>query len=137
MTHVLVFLAAAVGAVAGAAHARPLGLLAGGFVLSSGVLGTARIIHYEMYEHFLDADIEAQLNMLTSFSALLAGPLVLLVLARKGVGRTPAGGAPGLWGGSGPWGAQPPGNPPYGAPGQPPAQAPGFGPPPASPPPRW
>ncbi|MEI5035260.1 hypothetical protein RB201_28975 [Streptomyces sp. S1A(2023)] len=103
-------------------------------MLSSGVLGTARIIHYEMYEHFLDADIEAQLNMLTSFSALLAGPLVLLVLARKGVGRTPAGGAPGPWGGSGPWGVQPPGHPPYGAPGQPPAQAPGFGPPPASPP---
>ncbi|MBT2898699.1 hypothetical protein [Streptomyces sp. McG3] len=145
VTHVLMFLVAAVGAVAGAAHARPLGLIAGGFVLTSGVLGTARIIHYEMYEHFLDTDIEAQLNMLSSVSSLLVGPVVIIVLARKGVGRTPAGGAPGPWGGGGPWGAQPPGYPPaQTAPGQqPPApgfgppQGGGFGPPPSSPPPRW
>lgn len=144
VAHVLMFLVAAVGAVAGAAHARPLGLIAGGFVLSSGVLGTARIVHYEMYEQFFDTDIEAQLNMLSSFSALLAGPVVLLVLARKGAGRTPAGGAPGPWGGAGPWGAQPPGYPPpRTAPGQqPPAPGfgppqGGFGPPPSSPPPRW
>ncbi|MFH9392891.1 hypothetical protein [Streptomyces sp. NPDC017556] len=137
VAHVLMFLVAAVGAVAGAAHARPLGLIAGGFVLSSGVLGTARIVHYEMYEQFIDMDIEAQLNMLTSISSLLAGPIVILVLARKGAGRTPAGGAPGPWGGDGPWGVQPPGYPPPQAvPGQQPP-VPGFGPPPSSPPPRW
>ncbi|WP_097870107.1 hypothetical protein [Streptomyces sp. rh34] len=144
VTHVLMFLVAAVGAVAGAALARPLGLIAGGFVLSSGVLGTARVIHYEMYEQFTTLDVEAQLNMLSSVSSLLVGPVVLIVLARKGVGRTPVGGAPGPWGGVGPWGVQPPAHAPHQPPGQqPPApgfgppQGGGFGPPPSSPPPRW
>ncbi|MFF3824842.1 hypothetical protein ACFYXN_13375 [Streptomyces griseus] len=140
VTHVLMFLAAAGGALTGAAHARPLGLIAGGFVLSSGVLGTARVVHYEMYERFFDADLEAQLNMLTSVAALIVGPVVIIVLARKDVERIPAGGVPGPWGGGGPWGARPPGHPPpHVAPGYPPPQAPpgqqppapGFGPPPA------
>ncbi|WP_405437568.1 hypothetical protein [Streptomyces anulatus] len=130
VTHVLMLLVAAVGAVVGAAHARALGLIAGGFVLSSGVVGVARIVHYEMYEQFLDLDIEAQLNMLTSLSSLLVGPVVIVVLARRGVERIPVGGAPGPWGGGGAWGAQQPGYPP-------PQAAPGFGPPPSSPPPRW
>lgn len=137
VTHILMLLVAAVGAVAGAAHARALGLIAGGFVLSSGVVGTVRIVHYEMYEQFLDLDIEAQLNMLTSVSSLLVGPVVIVVLARKGAERTLVGGAPGPWGGGGPWGAQPSGYPPpQAAPGQQPP-APGFGPPPSSQPPRW
>ncbi|EGE42006.1 hypothetical protein ACIQUZ_27055 [Streptomyces griseus] len=139
VTHVLMFLAAAGGALTGAAHARPLGLIAGGFVLSSGVLGTARVVHHEMYERFFDADLEAQLNMLTSVAALIAGPVVIIVLARKDVERIPAGGVPGPWGGGGPWGAPPPGHPPHVAPGYPPPQAPpgqqppapGFGPPPS------
>ncbi|MFJ6514953.1 hypothetical protein ACIQMO_13670 [Streptomyces sp. NPDC091406] len=148
---ILIFLVAAVGAVAGAVHARPLGLFAGGFVLCSGVLGMTRIINFEMYERFLDLDTEAQLNLLSFVSSLLVGPVVLVLLARKGVRRT-SGGPQGPWGGSGPWGVQPPGHPPAGipgqpagAPGQPPAPAPGFGPPqggdfgppPSSPPPRW
>ncbi|WP_258044203.1 hypothetical protein [Streptomyces sp. SM11] len=129
-TIILMLLVAAVGAVAGAAHARPLGLIAGGFVLSYGVLGMARIIHYEMYERFIDLDIEAQLNMLSLVFSLLVGSVVILILARKAAPRA-SGGLPGPWGGgAGPWGAQPPGHPPYGAPGQPPAPAPGFGPPP-------
>ncbi|MFD4024941.1 hypothetical protein ACFWRV_15695 [Streptomyces sp. NPDC058576] len=141
---ILMALVAAVGAVVGAVHARPLGLIAAGFVFSSGVLGTARIIHFEMYERFTDLDIEAQLNLLSILSSLLVGPVVIILLARKGVERA-SGGHPGPWGGAGPWGVQPPGYPPAQASGQPPAPAPGFGPPPgggfgpppASPPPRW
>lgn len=88
-------------------------------MLSSGVVGVARIVHYEMYEQFLDLDIEAQLNMLTSLSSLLVGPVVIIVLARRGVERIPVGGAPGPWGGGGAWGAQQPGYPPpQAAPGQ-------------------
>ncbi|WP_217227377.1 hypothetical protein [Streptomyces anulatus] len=143
-TQILMFLVAAVGGVAGAAYARPLGLMAGGFVLTSGVLGVARIVHYEMYEQFIDLDIEAQLNVLSFVSSLLFGPVVLVVLARKGVERRPVGGPQGPWGGAGPWGVQPPGHSPaQAAPGQqPPAPGfgppqGGFGPPPSSPPPRW
>ncbi|MFI1932718.1 hypothetical protein [Streptomyces sp. NPDC020330] len=139
VTHILMLLVAAVGAVAGAAFARPLGLIAGGFVLSLGVLGMARVIHYEMYEQFTTLAIEAQLDMLTSVSSLLVGPVVLIVLARKGVGRAPVGGAPGPWGGVGPWGVQPPAHAPHqpSAPAFGPPQGGGFGPPPTSPPPRW
>ncbi|MFK4216204.1 hypothetical protein [Streptomyces sp. NPDC020880] len=121
---ILMFLAAAVGAVAGAAHARPLGLLAGGFALSSGVLGVARIIHFELYREFPDLGIEMQLNLLSFVTSLLAGAAVLVVLARKGVERAPTGGAPGPWDG---WGAP--------APGFGPPQGGGFGPPPSAPPP--
>ncbi|MGY5070790.1 hypothetical protein [Streptomyces griseus] len=148
--HILIFLVAAVGAVAGAAYARPLGLIGGGFMLASGVLGVARIVHFEMYERYFDMEFEAQLNMLSFVLSLLIAPIVLTVLALKGGPRTP-GGSPGPWGGSGPWGVQPPGYPPAAgpgvppqAPGHPPAPAPGFGPPqgggfgppPSSPPPR-
>ncbi|MDQ0986788.1 hypothetical protein [Streptomyces sp. V2I9] len=148
---VLVFLVAAVGAVAGAVHARPLGLFAGGFVLCSGVLGVARAIHFEMYERFPDLGLEEQLNLLSFVSSLLVGPVVIVLLARKGVHRA-AGGPSGPWGGAGPWGGHPapgiPGQPPapgqsaapgFGAPpgGFGPPQGGGFGPPPSSPPPRW
>ncbi|MFE1481240.1 hypothetical protein ACFW80_10120 [Streptomyces fimicarius] len=138
------FLVAAVGAVAGAAYARPLGLIAGGFLLSSGVLGVGRGIRFELYERFTSQDIETQLNMLSFVASLIAGVAVLVLLARKGVQRIPVGGAPGPWGGGGPWGAQPSGYPPpQAAPGQQPPtpgfgppQGGGFGPPPSSPPPR-
>ncbi|MEV1046270.1 hypothetical protein [Streptomyces sp. NPDC049916] len=148
-TTVMVFLVAAVGAVAGAAFARPLGLVAGGFALCSGVLGVARVVHFEMYERFPDLGTETQLNILSFVSSLLVGPVVIVLLARKGVDRTP-GGLPGPWGGTGPGGAPQPWGPPWpsrlpaAAPGfgPPPGgdagpPAPGFGPPPESPPPRW
>ncbi|MGW4838498.1 hypothetical protein [Streptomyces globisporus] len=142
---ILMFLVAAVGAVAGAAYARPLGLIAGGFLLSSGVLGVVRGIRFELYERFTSQDIETQLNTLSFVASLIAGAAVLVLLARKGVERIPVGGAPGPWGGGGPWGAQPPGYPPpQAAPGQQPPgggfgppQGGDFGPPPSSPPPRW
>ncbi|MFI8198554.1 hypothetical protein ACIF6K_18800 [Streptomyces sp. NPDC085942] len=142
---VLVFLAAAVSAVAGAVHARPLGLFAGGFVFCSGVLGVTRMIHFDMHERFFDLAVEHQLNLLSFVSSLLVGPVVIALLARAGADRS-SGGLPGPWGGPGPWGAQPPGVPGQQAPWQPPAPAPGFGPaqgggfgppPPSSPPPRW
>ncbi len=134
---ILTFLVAAVGAVAGAAYARPLGLIAGGFLLSSGALGVGRGIRFELFERFTSQDIETQLNTLSFVASLIAGVAVLLLLARKGVERIPAGGSPGPWGGGGPWGVQPPGYPPPQAPGYGPPPGGGFGPPPSSPPPRW
>ncbi|WP_257002163.1 hypothetical protein [Streptomyces sp. WZ.A104] len=150
---VLMFLVAAVGAVAGAVNARPLGLIAGGFVLCSGVLGVARAIHFDMFDGFAGMDIEGQLNLLSFVTSLLVGVAVIIVLARKGVERSPGGatgpwGGPNSWGGDwgppGPWGAQAPGGPGAQgyppAPGHPPVSGPpqggGFGPPPSSPP-RW
>lgn len=136
---VLTFLVAAVGAVAGAAFARPLGLIAGGFVLASGALGVGRGIRFELFERFTSQNIEAQLNTLSFVTSLITGVAVLLLLARKGVERIPADGAPGPWGGpnswDGGWGAPVPGQP--GPQGYQQPQAPGFGPPPSSPPPRW
>ncbi|MGW6713766.1 hypothetical protein [Streptomyces sp. MCL20-2] len=143
---ILMSLVAALGAVSGAALARPLGLIAGGFVLASGALGLARTIHFELYERFTDLDIEGQLTLLSQVCSLLIGLVVILLLARKGVERTP-GGAAGPWGGpnswGGGWGAPAPGQPgpqgyqPPQAPGFGPPQGGGFGPPPSSPPPRW
>lgn len=137
----VMLLVAAFGAVARAAFARPLGLIAGGFQLLSGVLGVTVVIRYDLYKRFADLPTERQLSMLTSVFLVFAGAAVIIVLARRGVERAP-GGSPGPWGGSGPWGVQPPGYPPAAgpgvpprAPGHPPAPAPGFGPPPSSPPP--
>lgn len=130
---VLMSLVAAFGAVARAAFARVLGLIAGGLSFLGGVLGTYFAVHFKMYESFADLPLERQLSVLTSAFLVVAGAAVMAVLARPGAERT-SGGLPGPWGGSGPWGVQPPGHPPYGAPaqapGQPPAQGPGFGPPP-------
>ncbi|PVC80905.1 hypothetical protein [Streptomyces sp. CS131] len=138
VTLILMSLVAAVGAVAGAALARPLGLIAGGFILASGVLGVARSIHFELYERFTDLDIEGQLTLLSQVCSLLIGPVVILLLARKGAERT-SGSTVGPWGGpnswGGGWGAPVPGQP--GPQGYQQPQAPGFGPPPSSPPPRW
>ncbi|SCF75312.1 hypothetical protein [Streptomyces sp. Cmuel-A718b] len=138
VTLILMSLVAAVGAVAGAALARPLGLIAGGFILASGVLGVARSIHFELYERFTDLDIEGQLTLLSQVCSLLIGPVVILLLARKGAERT-SGSTAGPWGGpnswGGGWGAPVPGQP--GPQGYQQPQAPGFGPPPSSPPPRW
>jgi len=137
---VVMFLAAAGGALARAAYARPLGLIVAGFALSSGVMGIARIVHYELYESFTRDTVEAQLNTVTVVLSLLVGAVVIVVLARQGVHRAPCGspgpwsGNPGPWGGTGPWGVQPPGHAPSPAPGSP--QGGGFGPPPPSSPPR-
>ncbi|MFD8959987.1 hypothetical protein ACFV0W_24375, partial [Streptomyces anulatus] len=95
---------------------------------------------FELYERFTDLDIEGQLTLVSQICSLLIGPVVIVLLARKGVARTPAAGpwgGGGPWDGGGPWGAQQPGYPPpQTAPGQQPP-APGFGPPPSTPPPRW
>ncbi|MFG2509218.1 hypothetical protein ACGFOW_27345 [Streptomyces rubiginosohelvolus] len=141
---ILMSLVAALGAVGGAALARPLGLIAGGFILASGALGLARIIHFELYERFTDLDVEGQLTLVSQICSLLIGPVVIVLLARKGVARTPAAGpwgGPDSWGGgwgdpapgrTGPQGYQPPQAPGFGPP-----PGGGFGPPPSSPPPRW
>ncbi|MFJ4968645.1 hypothetical protein [Streptomyces sp. NPDC088755] len=131
---------AAFAALARAVHARPLGLLAGAFVLASGVLGIARIVHYELYERFTDLDVENQLHLVTWLFSFFAGLAVLAALALAGAERTPEGGGPGGWAVPGP-GSAPPGqgspHPRATAPGPP--QGGGFAPPPppASPPPGW
>lgn len=134
-----------------AVHARPIGMIAAGFVLVAGGLGIARAVHHGMLDGFGVLETEPQLVVLTSFFLAFAGAAVLLALSRQGVedadgqgqgygdhgyGYPPAGG----------YGYPPADTPPY---GHPPANQPGYGypqpgppgqfgpPPPSSPPPGW
>ncbi|MES9505122.1 hypothetical protein ABWJ92_01710 [Streptomyces sp. NPDC000609] len=117
---ILLCLFAGVSALPRAVHARPFGLIAGALLLAGGVLGMARTVHYELLDHFGDPRVEDQLTVLTGAFELIAGAVVLLVLARPGPEEPPA--PPALGYGQG-----------YGYP------RPGvFGPPPPSqPPPGW
>ncbi|MCX4964595.1 hypothetical protein OHA98_07110 [Streptomyces sp. NBC_00654] len=132
----LLCLVAAFSALVHAVHTRPLGLIAGGFVLSSGVLGVARTVHHDMLDDFADMGTELQLNMLTMFFSVLAGAVTLIALARRGVEQVPGGNqgyGPGGWGqGWGPGAAPGQGaGPGYGPGYAPPAgQGPGYGYPP-------
>ncbi|MFE6663489.1 hypothetical protein ACFVFH_07965 [Streptomyces sp. NPDC057697] len=121
---ILLCLFAGVSALPRAAHARPFGLIAGALLLAGGVLGVARTAHYELLDHFGDLRVESQLNVLTWFFEVIAGALVLLVLAGPGPEEPPAPSDPGHAQGYGQG---------YGYP------RPGvFGPPPPSqPPPGW
>ncbi|MFE9821343.1 hypothetical protein ACFYSH_04075 [Streptomyces sp. NPDC005791] len=132
-----------------AVHARPLGMIAAGFLLVSGGCGIARAVHHGWLEHFGEVGTEQQLGVLTSFLLGLAGAAALLVLARGGVESTdgrnqayggygyPQGGMPGH--GYPPYGSTPgygyPGGGPHGY-GYPGGGA-GSPQPPASPPPGW
>jgi len=150
-----------------AVHARPLGMIAAGFLLVSGSCQIARNLDNGWLEHFGEAPAEQQLSMLTSFLFALAGAAALLVLAPRGPGDTAGqGGGPGGYGYPQP-GAQSygypqsgvlgHGYPQSGAPGHghPQGPTPGYGPPqpgygppqsrggagspppPSSPPPGW
>ncbi|WP_069170891.1 hypothetical protein [Streptomyces griseus] len=109
-----------------AVHARPLGMIAAGFLLLSGVLGIARAVHLALLDHFGDLPAEHRLAVLTSFLLAFTGAAALLVLARRGLEEDrPGHGYP-------PQGPAGYGHPQGGQPGG------GFGPPPpASPPPGW
>lgn len=140
----LLCLVAAFSAVVRAVHSRPLGMIAAGFVLTSGVLGVARTVHHDLLDRFADLGTEYQLNLLTLFFSVLAGAVTLVALGRGGVEEVPGTGGqgygPGGW--SQGWGpaagqgyGQGPGQGPgpgYGYPSVP-GQAPGYGPPPGGP----
>jgi hypothetical protein len=143
-----------------AVHARPLGMIAAGFLLVSGACGIARLLHNGWLEDFGGAPVEQQLSMGTSFLLAFAGAAALLVLARRGLESTdgqhqghggygypqtgapghgyPQTGAPGYGypqtGAPGHYGYPPADTPPYGYPR---SGGPGNPPPPASPPPGW
>ncbi|MFJ8748344.1 hypothetical protein ACIREO_03215 [Streptomyces sp. NPDC102441] len=134
-----------------AVHARPLGMIAAGFLLVSGGCGVARALHNRWLEDFGEEPGEQQLIILTSFLFAVAGATALLVLARRGFEITdgqdegpggygyPQGGAPG-------YGYPQTGTPGYGYPRSGAGPGPGYPysgggagnpPPPASPPPGW
>ncbi|MFF1478854.1 hypothetical protein ACFVYD_14980 [Streptomyces sp. NPDC058301] len=132
-------LTAAGGGLARAVHVRPLGLVAAAILAASGALGISLAVRFELLDHFGDLETSAQLQVLTWFFQLVAGLLLVPVLARRGP-EDPADAA------GAPWQPQYPPYAPYspraprdshgGGFGPPP---PGFGPPPppASPPPGW
>ncbi|MFJ6849747.1 hypothetical protein ACIQM3_04285 [Streptomyces sp. NPDC091271] len=143
-----------------AVHARPLGMIAAGFLLVSGACGIARVLHNGWLEDFGGAPVEQQLSMGTSFLLAFAGAAALLVLARRGLDSPdgqnegyggygypqsgaagygyPQAGAPGYGypqAGAPGYGYPQTGTPPYGYPQS--GGGPGSPPPPASPPPGW
>ncbi|MCX4674525.1 hypothetical protein OG413_04185 [Streptomyces sp. NBC_01433] len=133
----LLCLAAAFSAAVRAVHSRPLGLIAAGFVLTSGVLGVARTVHHDLLDRFADLGTEYQLNLLTLFFSVLAGAVTLVALGRGGVEEVPGTGGQGYGSGgwSQGWGPGAGAGPGYGlAPaqgyGQGPGQGPGYGYPP-------
>ncbi|MFJ8638344.1 hypothetical protein [Streptomyces sp. NPDC093610] len=142
-----------------AVHARPLGMIAAGFLLVSGGCGIARLVHNSWLEHFGEAPTEQQLVMLTPFLLAVSGAAALLVLARRGFEITdgqnqgyggygyPQSGEPAFGHqqtGPAGYGYPQPGAPGYGYPqsggggyGYPHGGGSGSPPPPASPPPGW
>ncbi|WP_326699647.1 hypothetical protein OG909_21545 [Streptomyces sp. NBC_01754] len=129
-----------------AVHTRPLGMIAGAFLLLLGGLDVLRSVHHEVLEHFGDLATQAQLAVLTSFFYTLTGTVGLLALSRRGLTD------PGVQDPYGGYGHPPPpghGHPPAEAAGYGPAAAggpdgpgrfgpaPGFPPPPGPPPPGW
>ncbi|MCT4355473.1 hypothetical protein M5362_20265 [Streptomyces sp. Je 1-79] len=81
------FLAAAGSAFARAAHARPLGLLAGLLMAGWGLSGVAIALRLGWAEHFAALDDDGRLTLATSAYALLAGAAVLVLLSLRGAPR--------------------------------------------------
>ncbi|WP_181493939.1 hypothetical protein [Streptomyces sp. ScaeMP-e122] len=129
-------------ALLGAVHSRPLGMIAGGFLLLQGSFGAARAVHHELLVHFGELQTEYRLVVATSFFQALAGAVALLALSREGLadpggpdpvpggyGYPPAGSSGYGYPSAGPGYAGPPGY------GRPQPGGPGDGPPPPGPPP--
>lgn len=149
----LLALFAAASALFHAVHARPFGLVAAGLLLSGGVLGVVRAVHYDLFEHFGSMRTETQLTVVSWVFEVIAALVVLMALAPRGLADVPGPYGPGP--GYGPTGYGPVGYgaPPYAGPGDNPYQGPqpptpgygypqgggGFGPPPppSQPPPGW
>ncbi|MEU7072009.1 hypothetical protein AB0B30_26135 [Streptomyces narbonensis] len=101
---------AAASAFARARHTRAFGLLAGAFLTTTGLALLARVLRFELIEHFAEARTIEQMYVLTAVFGVLGGLTVLALLAGRGVPvAAPA---------------------PYGSYGPPPA-------PPYPPPPGW
>ncbi|THA60797.1 hypothetical protein E6P78_26385 [Streptomyces sp. A0958] len=146
---------AGVSAAARATHARPFGLVAAALLLTGGVLGVIRVVHYDLLDDFGSLPVEDQLMVASWFFQAFASVAVLIALAPRGLAdvRGPHGPGQDPWcGGPSGYGPAPqpgPAAPPY--PGQrPPAPgygypqggSGGFGPPPppsppSQPPPGW
>ncbi|MEV6791072.1 hypothetical protein AB0M87_03540 [Streptomyces sp. NPDC051320] len=113
---------AAIGAFARAPFARPLGMVAAAGLTASGALSSSLALRLHLFSHFADRGLRDQLSLLTGVFALVAGVVVLVLLAMKGESVTARRPQP-LW-------------------QQPAGQGGGFGPPlspppPSSPPPGW
>ncbi|WP_406092949.1 hypothetical protein [Streptomyces sp. NBC_01013] len=143
----LLCLFAGVSALFHAVHARPFGLVAAALLLPGGVLGVARIVHYDLLDGFGSLPTETQLTLLSWIFEAFAALVVLMALAPRGLADVPAPYGPGQGPGYGPPGFGPSGydTAPYPGQQQPPApgygypQGGGFGPPPppSQPPPGW
>lgn len=109
---VVLALVAAVGALAGAPFARPLGLITAGPVLGAGVFSTIFAVKAKYFEHFGDLEILGQLRLLTGVFEIATAAVVLAALATgerratrslpdlqdRGTGRgTPYGAPPAGW----------------------------------------
>ncbi|MFJ3609324.1 hypothetical protein [Streptomyces hydrogenans] len=83
---VALYLTAAVSAFAGARHTRPLGLLAGGFLLAVGLAEAARVarlhLHYDV-RYVMAPELDLP-GLATALYGVLAGAAVLALLAGRG-----------------------------------------------------
>lgn len=154
-TVVVLGTAAGVGLLARAVFSRPLGAVLAVNVLASGAVGLDFAVRTRVLENFTEVPLEYRFVVATSFLELIAGPVLIVLLTRRGESRPgddpwPDGNRPPPGHGS-PQPAYgygyPPARPGYGypppgprQPGTPPGPPPagGFGPPPpSSPPPNW
>ncbi|MFE7708315.1 hypothetical protein ACFU6I_21490 [Streptomyces sp. NPDC057486] len=59
-------------------------MVAAGLLLPGGILGIARVLHFELLDHFGKLSTEGRLTVLTWFFETTAAVVVLLVMARRG-----------------------------------------------------
>ncbi|MFI0983054.1 hypothetical protein ACH4SP_39340 [Streptomyces sp. NPDC021093] len=83
---VAVTLTGACGALAGAVHSRPLGLVGAGLVGVSGAAGVSVAVRANLFAGLGRLDLVEQLIVAWWVFGLVAGGLVVLVLGRGGVG---------------------------------------------------
>ncbi|WP_327244519.1 hypothetical protein [Streptomyces sp. NBC_01320] len=80
----LLCLFAGISALSRAVHARPFGMIAAGLLLPGGIIGIARVLHFELLDHFGKLPTEGRLTVLTWFFETTAGVVVLLAMACRG-----------------------------------------------------
>ncbi|MCX5204429.1 hypothetical protein OG897_23615 [Streptomyces sp. NBC_00237] len=96
-------LTAAVGALLGAVHSRPLGLVVAGLVWTSGAAGVSLSVRANLFADFGTLDAIEQLTVSGWVFQLVAGTALVLILGRRGVpGDPPPRLAPNVYDGYGP-----------------------------------